>query len=406
MKYFRLNWESLAFGCAFGSALATMFSITLSQSLLAVGLLALLLARANLRFPPIGLQLSLFAAGTFVALAVSDNPAAGLPQIRKLFVFLILLLMASTFRRVEQARWLVQAWIIAAVLAAFRGFWQFGVKYHHSELLGTYFYATYVSDRITGFMSHWMTFSGLQMVALLLAGALLLFGNCRREVRAALALSCAVIAVSIVLSLTRGIWIGTAVASSYLLWNWRRWSVAIVPIAAAVLFVAGPATVRTRLTSFSRPQGELDSNQHRVICWRTGLQMIQAHPWFGLGPEMVGRDFNRYVPADIPRPLPRGWYGHLHNIYFQYAAERGIPTLTMLLWLIASTFLFWWNAVRRLPPVHRARWLLHGCIAGLLGTMVSGVFEHNLGDSEVLLMTLSVICLGYLASQEAPAGSW
>lgn len=397
----RSKLESAAFACAFGAAAATMFSITISQSLLAAGLIALLFSGATLRMPPIGWPLGLFAAGTLLSLVLSDNPAAGIPQLRKFFVFLILLLMASTFKRVEHALWLVQTWVAVAVLAALRGFWQFTTKYQQAQAQGTDFYVTYVSHRITGFMSHWMTFSGMQMVALLLGAALLLFGNRRREIRVALAFGCVLIAASIVLSLTRGIWIGTAVACLYLLWSWKWWSVALVPLAIGLLFLAGPATVRSRLTSFVKPHGEVDSNQHRIVTWRTGLQMIRAHPWFGLGPEMVGREFDSYVPADIPRPLPEGWYGHLHNIYLQYSAERGIPTMLMLLWLLAGTLWHWWNRVRRLPLGHPARWLLHGSVAALAGTMVSGFFEHNLGDSEVLLLVLAVICLGYLGSQDS-----
>ena len=64
--------------------------------------------------------------------------------------------------------------------------------------------------------------------------------------------------------------------------------------------------------------------------------MIRAHPWFGMGPEEVKLQFNNYVPADIPRPLPEGWYGHLHNIYLQYAAERGIPTMLLMLWMLGQ----------------------------------------------------------------------
>src|SRR5258708_5745860 len=124
----RSNLETLAFWCAFGSALSTMFSISISQSLLAAGLVLLLISGAKLRFPPIGWPLGLFFAGTLLSLALSTNPAAGMPQIRKFFVFSILLLVMSTFRRVEQARWLVLSWLVAALLSALRGFWQFYTK--------------------------------------------------------------------------------------------------------------------------------------------------------------------------------------------------------------------------------------------------------------------------------------
>src|SRR5260370_928177 len=131
----RSNLETLAFWCAFGSALSTMFSISISQSLLAAGLVLLL---------------------------------------------------------------------------------------------------------ISGFMRHWMTFSGLEMVALLLTVALLLVGNSRPKVRVALGGACAVIIASIVLSLTRGMWVATAVAACYLLWNYNRWLVAALPFLGLLLFYAGP----------------------------------------------------------------------------------------------------------------------------------------------------------------------
>ena len=387
-----------AFWCCFGAALATLFSISISQTLLAVGILLLLVSRTPLNFPPIALPLSLFFAGTLLSLALSANPAAGLPQIRKLFVFLILLLMASTFHRVQEARWLAYGWIAIAVISALLGFRQFYERWHAAQASGTDFYAVYVSDRITGFMSHWMTFSGMQLVVLVLAASLMFFGHVRRPVKVALGLACVLILASIVLSLTRGVWMATAVAGVYLLWNWRRWSVAVLPAAAVLLFFAGPGIVRARITSFTRPHGELDSNQHRVVTFRTGIAMIEAHPWFGLGPEMVGKQFLQYVPDEIPRPLPRGWYGHLHNIYLQYAAERGIPTMLMMLWILGGALLAWLRAVRHMQPDDPWRWLVHGCIAALLAILVVGTVEHNLGDSEVLLMALSILTLGYLGA--------
>jgi O-antigen ligase len=405
LRTFRLDWKTAAFLCAFGSALTTMLSISASQTFLVAGLLALLIAHfrsgAKLSFPPVQWPLGLFLLGTFAALALSDNPAAGLPQIRKLVVFSILLLLASTFHRLEQARWLVQGWILIALAAALKGFWQFATRLEAAESKGIDFYVAYIPNRITGFMSHWMTFSGMQMVALLLGLSLLFFAERRRSARIALATACLLIGISILLSLTRGVWLATAAGLLYLLWNWKRWSILIVPLAIALLFVAGPLTIRSRLSSFRKPHGQLDSNQHRIVTWRTGIQMIRAHPWFGLGPEMVGREFNQYIPADVPRPLPDGWYGHLHNIYLQYSAERGIPTMLMLLWLLLATLWRWGAALRQLaagpgPTPDSRRWLLHGAIAALLGTMISGVTEHNLGDSEVLLLTLSVLCLGYL----------
>ena len=136
------------------------------------------------------------------------------------------------------------------------------------------------------------------------------------------------------------------------------------------------------------------------------MRMLERHPLLGVGPEGVKLHFTDYVPSDIARPLPPGWYGHLHNIYLHYAAERGVPTMLMLMWLLLKILLDFWRGLRSLPPGRsNRRFLLQGSIAVVIATMVAGFFELNLGDSEVLTMFLTVVACGYLAldREVAPA---
>jgi putative inorganic carbon (HCO3(-)) transporter len=212
-----------------------------------------------------------------------------------------------------------------------------------------------------------------------------------------------VMALALVLTLTRGPWIGAAAGAVYLVWHWRRLALLALPVLAVAGFLMAPATVRERVASIARPNSQLDSNQHRMLVWRTGLEIIKAHPWFGAGPEQIAPQFDSYIPADFPRPLPPGWRQHLHNVYLQYAAERGIPTLLIFLWLVGKVVCDFWRAAARQPA---ARAVLHGSIAAIVAILVAGVFEHNLGDSEVLQMFLSVIAMGYsVLGAEQPAGA-
>jgi O-antigen ligase len=123
--------------------------------------------------------------------------------------------------------------------------------------------------------------------------------------------------------------------------------------------------------------------------------MVRRHPWFGLGPEEIRPSFEAYVPAGIPRPLPPGWYGHLHNIYFQYAAERGIPALCFLLWMIGKMVIDFARALRSGTVSPQRRYILHGAIAVVIAVLAAGFFEYNLGDSEVLTMFLAVTTAAY-----------
>jgi putative inorganic carbon (hco3(-)) transporter len=130
--------------------------------------------------------------------------------------------------------------------------------------------------------------------------------------------------------------------------------------------------------------------------------MIKAHPWFGLGPEEVRLRFKEYLAPDAPNPLPTGWYGHLHNVYLHYAAERGIPALVVLLWLLGKIVRDFYLALRRLPRdgAGEGRFVLEGALAAVLGILISGFFELNLGDSEILTMFLVVVACGYLAAEK------
>jgi O-antigen ligase len=372
-------------------------SIAVSQFLLGAGLGMMLFLRLPFRFTRVARPLAIFFLLTLISLLLSPDPWGGHAQIRKFFVFLFIPLIyapcAADFSRV---RYLLLAWTAAASASGLWGLVQFYLKYRHAEQTGEDFYTAYVGARITGFESHWMTFGALQLSVLLFVLAHLLFSN--RLFPRWIYASLAILGTAILLGWTRSIWLASVPSVLYLLWFWRPKMVWIAPVAAALLIAFGPAETRERITSLFLPHGDTDSNQHRVVTFRTGVEMIKHHPLFGLGPEQVGKQFNSYVPRDIPRPLPTGYYGHLHNIYVQYAAERGIPALIAVLTLIGVLLWDCFRALRALPHGRsEIRSVLHGTVAFTIAILVGGIFEFNLGDSEVLMMFTSVIGLAYAA---------
>jgi putative inorganic carbon (HCO3(-)) transporter len=384
----------------FGSAVSILFSIALSQSLLALALVLLLASKQERRFPPIQVPLCLFALLTVIAVAISVNPVAGLVQIRKFFVFGIMLAVASTYQTIAHVLWTVAAWGLVAAVSALWGIGQFVHRYREAHQTGSDYYEFYLDSRLTGLASHWMTFGGEIMIVLLMLTALLLFAvNTRSRVLAAVVLP--LLGLALILGLTRGIFLaGVPAGLLYLLWNWKRWSLAFVPLVGLMLFWAAPTHVKERVLSVVQPHGTDDSNERRVILTRTGIAMIRAHPWFGLGPEQVGPQFLQYVPPDVPRPLPKGWYGHLHDVYLQYAAERGIPALLVMLWLLAKIMVDLHSTARRLDS-QPAAWAFYGGVAVEVGVLAEGFFEYNLGDSEVLTMFLVAVSCGYVLKWSA-----
>jgi len=208
-----------------------------------------------------------------------------------------------------------------------------------------------------------------------------------------------------VLGFTRIImFLACPVAVLYLVWWWRRWLVAVLPLVALAGVLVAPAPLKERFDSIFHPRKDVESNDFRRVTFRTGLEMIKAHPWFGVGPERASKEggrFDEYVPKDIPRPLPAGWYGHLHNLYIHYAAERGIPAMLVLVWLLLEILWDLWRGTRKLPARSDAKFVLHAAVAVTIGVILEGFFEVNLGISPVLSMFLAVVGCGYAALEKA-----
>jgi O-antigen ligase len=396
-----------AFYLTCGALLSILFSIAVSQILLALALAALLFSSNPIRLPPIKLPLALFMVGTVISLLASGHIQQGMPQIRKFYVFFILLVAYSTFRKLAEIRAIVLLWAGIAALSALRSVFQFWRVYQQSQELGRRFYDLYLGARITGFMSHWMTFGGEEMIVLLLLASYLFFSGERRWKTAGW-ICAAILAISMVLGFTRSIFLlGFPAGLLYLLWFWKKWMVMAVPAVVLIALFLGPEALRERVISVVQPHGEVDSNRHRSVSRETGVLMIRAHPWLGLGPEQIKYQFDQWVPVDA-RPLPEGFYGHLHNIYLQYAAERGIPVLLALLWLIAKALWDFGRALRRKlatsnPVPEEARFILHGAIAVIIAILAEGFAEYNLGDSEVLTLFLAVVAFGYIAVEAREA---
>ena len=393
--------KKLSLWLATASAVAILISVPASEILLALAIGVLLLSGLPLRWPRIAIPLGLFLAWTLLSLAFSPDPKGGLPQVNKMFVFVTMLTIFSSVRMLGEAWCLIWAWAGVGTVTAAVGVVQFIHKWLQAVAQHRDFYHFYLDQRITGFQNHWMTFSGQELYLLLMAVSLLLFGPYVKK-RLWIWLLCAsTTGTALILSDTRSAWIAAVIAGVYLLWMWKRVAVLSVPVLLVVAFLAAPASLRERATSILHPEAGTDSNSHREIVWLTGWEMIKAHPVFGVGPEEISKKeiFFAYLPKDIPLPLPPGFYQHLHSIYIHYAAERGIPAALFLTGALIMAFVDFQRALKKLPPGRsERRFVLHWASATVIGTMIVGAMDLNLGLTAELTMFLVVMSLGYRAA--------
>jgi O-antigen ligase len=378
-------------------ALAPLVSIAATNILFVAALIAALIAYRRLEMPPkLSVPLLVFLVLTLLAVAVAGEWRVSFGKIKQLIVFATLPLMFTVFRREPLAvKRLIFGW---ALLASASGLWSFVQFFNKRQFAIEHridFYLYYVGQRATGFMSHWMTFGAEQMIVVLVVIAALLFGVFQNR-RPLLWVCVGVISASIAISFVRSVWIGTAIAAVYLIAAWRPKLLLLLPVVVPLVWFASPRSMRERALSVYQPHGTVDSNEHRNITRRTGVEIVKAHPFIGIGPDVVARDFQSYLPADIPRPLPEGAYGHLHNVYLQLAAERGVPALIAFLWFIAAALIQIARSAKRLG-------ILHGAIAVIIAALAEGFFEVNLGDSEILRMFLTTIGAAFALMLPEPA---
>lgn len=398
------DWKDAAPSYLAGAAAATsVVSIAASQILLGMALVALMVAPHRLRLPRIGWPLTAFMGWTLVSwiasASASGDFAQGLPQIKKFYVYLMLWAVFSGIRSAAEVRWVVLGWAVGGTLSACTGFVQGALQYLNSTA-PEFFYFSYSNNRITGFMDHWMTFAGTMMLMVMMTGAALLFGPrplFSRQQKMILGVACATTALALLVGYSRSMWMGGAAGVVWLLWAKRRWTVLLVPAAVAILVATNALNVRERIVDTFDPQiGTMNTTEHRIVLWASGWEMVKANPLLGVGPERVGENVERYLPAWVEQPIPAEWYtGHLHNFYVHYAAERGVPALLAMLAFLAMAFWALFRAVRRTPPESENYWVLHGAIASIIAMMVGGIGEVNMGDSEVLGTFLAIVACGY-----------
>jgi putative inorganic carbon (HCO3(-)) transporter len=399
------RWASISFSL---SVLTYLISIAATQAFLALaGLLFtihLLTNHPAIAVPPIKLPLLLFCLFTVISVFWATNPGAGWLAVRKLVLFLIILLAANLIVNSRHMIWLWKGLFlesaIVGVIAAVQFVRQYltvRAEYPHQV------YALMITTRITGLMGDWMNFGGQQMLVFVFLAAFLLLAMRVRRVWWAVM---AVVALSIILNLTRGVWLGCFFAALYLLWRWKpKWMLAL-PIIAGVAYLFAPSVVHHRVWLALHPQRD-PALAIRFEMWNAGLRMIEAHPWVGVGPNNIPEVYDLYLPRGHA-PIA-GYHEHLHDNLIQIAAERGLPCLAAWLWLMGALVWNAWKTRRRTGP---GRWLVDGAIAGWLAFVIEGFFEFNFGTSPVLMLFLFVVSIPFVVERietprlEQPPTQW
>jgi putative inorganic carbon (hco3(-)) transporter len=376
--------EPLIFGLTLSGAAALLVSIAAGEILLAIALAVWFVwhpRRPNL--PSFFIPMCAFIVMTFASLAASPDPAIGW-AVRKTIIFAMAVLSATFVTTVWRARTSHAILIAVAAVTSAVGIVQFVITY--TRFLST----QQLSDdptilaRITGFMGHWLTFSGEQLLVWCAAiPAIVCLG--RRWF-----VPVTTVGAALILSFTQGVWAGAigAVVMVSLLMPRRLLLPLLLPLALIAATASGLIYHRIS-TSLNKSQDFMPVTG-RIELWKAGLQMIREHPWFGVGPEKVSLEFPRHYGGTN---LQNIYYGHLENDFLQIAAERGLICFATFLWFGLELYAGLFRLIK--VADEGSRWIPLAAIAALTGFVISGLFEYNFGDSEVLLLLLFIVSMPF-----------
>lgn len=129
---------------------------------------------------------------------------------------------------------------------------------------------------------------------------------------------------------------------------------------AGIAVVALPQTRAMLIHLLSGFRAQDRAAAMRLDEYAKSLQLIQEHPWLGVG-------FG-------PPPALDTFLG-VSSIYLQLAEFGGLLTLGAFCLAVGAALLSMWRGLRKgLAP--EAEWVALGAIAGLLGALVTGLFDH------------------------------
>jgi O-antigen ligase len=198
------------------------------------------------------------------------------------------------------------------------------------------------------------------------------------------------------LTFVRGAWIAFAMAVAAGILTRRRHVLVLGGAAvAAVLFALALPGVMPRARSIGDANDP--TTRERLAMFDAGARLLREHPLTGIGPGQVKHAYPLYAPPDAVRRAT----SHLHNSALQVAVERGLPGVALWLAIWAVFFVRAIRIAAALPP-GADRALVLGCIIAIGAFLVGGLFEHNFGDTEVLLVAAAIMALPFVIAR-APA---
>jgi O-antigen ligase len=328
--------------------------------------------------PRYGIELPavfLLAAGA-ISIPMSLNPVDSMLTWTRYAVYVLLVYIIGMVSREEQNRRILM-WLIglSAFLTSITSYLQLAYSDLIGHVPGMRGLPASVATRVTGTYGNSNFYSEFLVLALGVAIGLLMTEKGFWKALALLLI--ADIGVTIVLTYTRGSWLGAAFGVALgLLISRPRWLLGFFGAGAAAFWAIPGAFERLQSIVNVDPQ---DSSGFRLRLWQIAGRIIADHPITGVG---MGQFLPGFRQVVFSRPELNVGYVEFgaHNSYFTLAAETGVIGGLALLWLAVATVRQGLFLGTRDTKDQRFLLLNAGYVAGLaafaLNSMTSNSFQH------------------------------
>lgn len=336
------------------------------------------------------LYAAVYLAGTLFSVNLRGSLFPGLLSVAFILFAVVLENAVSTRRQLDA---LVFLMVAAAAIVSLYGVCQylFGWGYQSAAWVDSDMFSS-ISFRVPSTLQNPNMLGQYLILTIPLGGYGLLTAKGRGRQGFYLA-CCGVMCVCMVLTLSRGAWLGLLFAGAVFVVLLNPRLILLAPVALVALYFVLPDTVISRFTSIGN-LGD-SSTSYRVYIWMGTLAMLKEYWLCGIGPGDAA--FNLVYPAysysGIVAP-------HAHNLFLQMVCDAGVAALGVFLLLLFQYFRSLCAAMSK-ERDPRSRLLQVAVTAGVCGFMVQAMTDYSFYNYRVMFLFWAYLGLGALAARRS-----
>jgi len=237
-------------------------------------------------------------------------------------------------------------------------------------------------ERADGFFSHSLTYGNVLAMVCITAVGVILFKCYDNKTNRNITILCLLVGFpALFLSASRGPILAFLIMAFIMTIYRFRWKGFIAGVVGLLIIVGAITQVPSVDIRFTQMLENIHNSKSsigtRLVLWEASSKAIMARPWFGYGKRNFKSEVSKYIN------VPTSSRAHAHNSYIQYTFLHGFFGLFAFLGFLGSLI---WEIVRR----RRSSPFIKIALFVVMVFILEGITENALGDSEVVIMCLSL----------------